>query len=76
MVKAWDFQDLIVKLKANGLVMAEKEAKDATEAIFSWAQESLVLQGGTIGLIGAPLLLLVKPLALNLEDKIDGVTGN
>jgi len=76
MTKPFDFQDLIVRLKANGLELLEKEAKDATVVILDWTSDSLILQGGVVATIAAPAIALAKPFVLQLEDKIDGVTGN
>jgi hypothetical protein len=76
MTKAWDWQDLVSRLKANGLVMVEKEAKDATAAILDWTSESLAMGDSAIEKIAAPAVAIVKPMILNLEDGIDGIKGN
>jgi hypothetical protein len=56
--------------------MVEKEAKDATVCILDWVQESCVMSGGVLGLVAGPAVGFIKPIALQLEDKIDGVEGN
>jgi hypothetical protein len=76
MTKAWDWQDLINRLKANGLVIAEKEVKDITNNVLDWTSESLALEGGVVATIAVPAIQLAKPYILQLEDKIDGVSGN
>lgn len=76
MTKPFDLADLVVRLKANGLDMVEKEAKDATSAILDWVQDSLLLQGGIAAAVAVPAVALVKPLLLKLENGIDGVSGN
>lgn len=76
MTKAFELTDLVKRLKANGLQLAEKEAKDATVAILDWLSESLVLEGGVVGVVAAPVISILKPIVIKLEDKIDGVDGN
>lgn len=76
MIKPWDWQNLLERLKANGLVMVEKEAKDATSAILDWTSESLALDGSMIAKLAAPAVLIVKPMILDMEDGIDGIKGN
>jgi hypothetical protein len=53
MTKAFDYADLVARLKLNGIVLAEKEAKDATSCILDWASESSVLEGGALGMFFA-----------------------
>lgn len=76
MTKPFDFADLVVRLKANGLVLVEKEAKDATGVILDWTADSLALESSAIAKLAAPAIAIVKPMILNLEDGIDGIKGN
>lgn len=73
---AFDMKDLVARLEKNGLHMVEQEAKDATQAIFGWLQESLAIKGGLLAMLGSPVIALIEPMALKAEDKIDGVDGN
>lgn len=76
MDKPWDWSNLADRLKANGIVLAEKELKDLTNNVLDWTSESLALQGGVVATIAVPAIALAKPYIIQLEDKIDGVVGN
>lgn len=75
MVKAFDFQDLVKRLEAKGLPIAEKALKDVTSEILDWVSESCVLEGG-FAAVAVPLVPLIKAQILAVEDKIDGIAGN
>lgn len=76
MTKQWDLQDLLERLKKNGLVLVEKEAKDATSCILDWAGDSLAMGESSLEKLAAPVPALIKGMVLNLEDGIDGIKGN
>ena len=74
MEKPFDIADLLKRLEAIGLPVAEDLAKKATKEIFDWAKESCALKGGLFA-VAVPLLPIVADQVIKLEDKIDGVEG-
>lgn len=72
MQKAWDTKALIEKLKASGLDVAEDAGKVLVEALFDWADESIVLTPSKLDDLGRPLLGTVKNYLLKKIDELDG----
>ena len=63
MLKAFDTQDLVARLKAIGLPEAEKVAKDVVDkVVFPWLNDSLVLEAATnpVYAIGVPVLAAIQ----------------
>lgn len=69
LVTAFDFAALVDRFKANGLTIAEADAKLLTSLVLDWVGESAALEGGLIAMI-APGIPFLKDQLLKLEDKI------
>ena len=71
-----DFKkQLIVKLKAKGLDVAEDFAHILTEAVFETAEDVIKATPNKVDDMFLPVLGIVKPQVLKLVDKIDGKEG-
>jgi hypothetical protein len=75
MTKAFDVQDLLLKLKSKGLNVAEEAAKDVVESVLDWAGESVVLTENKFDDMVIPFIPQLKAAALAEIDKIDGEVG-
>lgn len=75
MVKAYDVKDLVEKLKARGLDVAEEMAVVIIEETLTWVDESAVLSENKIDDVARLGIEPLKKLALKLADKIDGKEG-
>lgn len=75
MEKAYDVADLMAKLKARGLDVAEEAAKVIIEESFNWLQESAPLSATPYDDMALIILPQLKAFALAQADKIDGVAG-
>lgn len=75
MDKAYDVSDLVVRLKGKGLDIAEEGAKLATVEVFAWLEDSAKLSATPYDNLGLVILPLIKDLALQAADKIDGQVG-
>ena len=75
MEKAFDLNDLVVKLKANGLPVVEATAKVVVEQVLGWVQESVVLSPNKYDDFALAILPMVKPFVMAEIDKIDGKVG-
>lgn len=72
MVKAYDIKELVSKLKAKGLDVAEDAAKHVVEASLDWVEESAKISATPYDDMGLIVLPKLKELALAAADKIDG----
>lgn len=75
MQKAYDLNDLVQKLKARGLDVAEEGAKVIVEETSGWIVESAALSENKIDDVVALGMPHLQKLALGLVDKIDGKEG-
>lgn len=75
MVKAYDVKELVNKLKARGLDVAEEMAVVIIEETLVWVDESAVLSENKIDDVARLGIEPLKKLALKLADKIDGKEG-
>lgn len=74
MEKAFEVNNLVERLKAQGLPMAEEAVQKAVKEVFAWAGESCAMKGGLF-LVGATILPILAEQLDKLADKIDGVEG-
>lgn len=76
MEKAFDLKDLETRLKVNGLPAIEGLAEIVAGEVFAWAEEScLVHPNSMVKALGVPAIAIIKPLAMQALDKIDGQPG-
>lgn len=75
MEKAYDAKDLLLKLKGQGLDVAEEAAKVVVEVVLDWVQESAAMSENKVDDIILALIPAVKPFILEQIDKIDGEVG-
>lgn len=75
MLKAYDLNDLVMKLKARGLDVAEDMAKVIIQESAKWIVESAALSENKIDDVAALGMPELEKLALGLADKIDGQVG-
>lgn len=75
MEKPFDVKDLVAKLKAKGLPVAEDVAQAAVGEFFAWAEESVKLTKNVFDDMFLPQLAAAKAAANATLDKIDGVVG-
>lgn len=76
MEKPFDFKNLVERLKAHGLDVAEDLAEVLVSETMDWASESCAIHpNALVKAVGVPAVALVKPLALGMVDKIDGKEG-
>ena len=73
MEKSFDLKDLEQRLKDKGLTAVEGLAEVVANEVFAWAEASLAIHpNALVKAIGTPAVAILKPLALNAVDKIDG----
>ena len=75
MTKAYDVAELMKRLQAKGLDVAEEAAKVLVEETITWVQDSAVISENKIDDLVAPLMGSVKPYIMAQIDKIDGKVG-
>lgn len=76
MQKPFEMKALEEKLKAKGLPVLEDTAEQLAAAVFEWTEESLAIhENALVKAIGIPAVGILKPLAFEQIDKIDGVKG-
>jgi len=76
MEKPFDAKDLAERLKAKGLPAVEGVAELVVGEFFAWAEASLMIHPQPLVKgIGLPALAVLKPLAMEQVDKIDGQPG-
>lgn len=68
-VKPFDLQDLVSRLKANGVAEADALAKIAANSVIAWLEDSLNAEPSPLFKIGVPVLEALKPLILAEIDK-------
>jgi hypothetical protein len=76
MEKAFDVKDLVAKLAAQGLPLAEEAAKLVVSSVLDWVQESVVVSENKYDDFAVPVIMAVKPFVMAQIDKIDGVITN
>lgn len=74
-VKAYDFKELAVGLKAKGLDIAEDAAKSVAEAVLEWLEKSAKASSNPYDDMALVVLPKVKEFVLAQVDKIDGQKG-
>jgi len=62
-------------LKEKGLDVAEDAAKLVVEAVFEFAEEAVKKTENKYDDVALAILPVVKPIVLDLVDKIDGEEG-
>ena len=72
MEKAFDLKDLVGKLTAQGLPLAEEAAKLVVSSVLDWVQESVVISENKYDDFAIPVISAVKPFVMAQLDKIDG----
>lgn len=76
MEKPFDKANLVERLKAQGLPIAEEAVETVVKELFSWTKESLAIHpNALVKAIGLPAVEILQPLALQAVDKIDGQVG-
>ena len=75
MTSAYDLNDLLERLKARGLDLAENEVKGVIEDVFAWLEESINESPTPFDNVALAVLPTLKKAALGLADKIDGKVG-
>lgn len=75
MTKAYDVQDLLGRLKGDGLDLVEHEVGLVYKHLKEWIQESAVLSENKIDDVVAPFIGQLDPVMLPLIDKINGHEG-
>lgn len=71
--KAYDLDVLVERLKAKGLIQAEKTLLEILNELDLWAKESATLgQKGFVDMAVMALSPIAKPMLKDLIDKIDG----
>lgn len=72
-MKAYDFDVLVDRLKAKGLIQAEKALLEILNELDVWAKESAALgQKSFVDMAVMALSPIAKPMIKDLIDKIDG----
>ena len=75
MVKPFDAQDLVNRLKSKGIDVAEELLKVLAGEVLDWASESCAMHDNAFVKFGAPALMAVKPIVIQEIDKLDGQVG-
>jgi hypothetical protein len=70
--KAYDLNELLGKLKAKGLAVAEEMAKDVVEAVLDWVSESAKASQTPYDDMLLVVLPKVKEFIMSEVDKLDG----
>ena len=72
---AFELNDLVEKLKAKGLPIAEDLAGEVVNAVFEWIEEEVVESENKYDDLALAILPAVKPFIFKYIDKIDGQEG-
>ena len=75
MTKAFDAKDLIERLKAKGMDVAEDMAKLVAVEVMDWLGDSFVLSENKYDDLVLPLMPPIKAFVVSQLDKIDGKEG-
>ena len=75
MEKAYDLKELVSKLKARGLDLAEDTAKGVLDDVLSWTSESAAVSANKVDDFAGVVIPMIKPYILQQLDKIDGQVG-
>lgn len=75
MEKAFDPKDLVEKLKAKGMDVAEDMAKLIAVEVMDWLGESFALSENKYDDLVLPLMPPIKAFVVSQLDKIDGKEG-
>ena len=76
MTTPFDTKDLVEKLKAQGLPVAEDLAERISKTVFAWVTESAIIHPNPIVKALVPAVVAtVEPLLQAQIDKIDGQPG-
>lgn len=75
MTQPFDTKDLVAKLKAKGLDVAEELVATLANEVLDWTSESCLLHTNPIVKMGAGVVSAVKPIIMEQIDKIDGQVG-
>ena len=76
MEKPFDTKDLVEKLKAQGLPVAEDLAERISKTVFAWVTESAIIHPNPIVKALVPAVVAtVEPLLQAQIDKVDGLPG-
>ena len=75
MTKAYDIKELVAKLKARGLDIAEEAAKIVVEETLNWTEESCTISPTPYDDILKVIIPVIKPKIMTAIDKIDGQVG-
>ena len=74
MTTAYDLMDLVNRLKAHGLDIAEEAVKAVIVEVFGWTEASIRLSATPFDDVALVVLPKLRELALKAADSIDGVT--
>lgn len=72
MEKAWDVKDLVARLKARGLDVAEEMAVVVVEEAMAWTHDSVVLSDTKMDDLALPFLPSIEKALKGLADKVNG----
>ena len=76
MTTPFDTKDLVEKLKAQGLPVAEDLAERISKTVFAWVTESAIIHPNPIVKALVPAVVAtVEPLLQTQINKIDGQPG-
>ena len=76
MTTPFDTKDLVEKLKAQGLPVAEDLAERISKTVFAWVTESAIIHPNPIVKALVPAVVAtVEPLLQAQIDKVDGLPG-
>lgn len=73
--KAYDVKELALKLRANGLELAEEAAEAVVVATFDWLEESAKLSATPYDDMALIVLPQVRGMVGKYVNKIDGKEG-
>lgn len=73
MLKPFDRIELQKRLEKNGVTAAEKVAEIIVVEVLQWVEDSCMIhENSIVRAIGAPAVKVIRPLALQAVDQIDG----
>lgn len=75
MQNAYDVQDLLMRLKGDGMDLTEKEVGLFYMHLKDWFKESAAISDNKIDDLIAPFISQLDPIFLPLIDKINGKEG-
>lgn len=75
MDRAFDVKDLVARLRARGLDLAEEAGKIVVEETLNWTEESVKLSENKFDDAALILMPTIKEAAMSAVDKIDGQVG-